>query len=150
MHASSRRWRRRTSPRSARSVYVRGHLRRYAEAVGESAAELQELYAGSAPPPPDLTRIPRGDFGKRSSPLMLPALLLLVGFALAGVLWWLLTLPRDKAQPLAGSRRHLHRAAPMPQREAARAQPQRARAALRRQRLARAVRCPPAAPRRRN
>ena len=31
----------------------------------------------------------------------------------------------------------------MPQREAARAQPRRARAALRRQRLARAVRCPP-------
>lgn len=84
-------------------VYVRGHLRRYAEAVGESAAELQELYAGSAPPPPDLTRIARGDFGKRSSPLVLAALLLAVGFALAGVLWWLLTLPRDKAQPLAAA-----------------------------------------------
>ncbi|MGN6451899.1 MAG: helix-turn-helix domain-containing protein, partial [Steroidobacteraceae bacterium] len=26
-------------------VYVRGHLRRYAEAVGESGLELQELYA---------------------------------------------------------------------------------------------------------
>jgi len=30
-------------------VYVRGHLRRYAEFIGESPAELQELYAGGAP-----------------------------------------------------------------------------------------------------
>jgi cytoskeleton protein RodZ len=85
-------------------VYVRGHLRRYAEAVGESAGELQELYTGSAPPaPPDLTRIPRGDSANRASPLVLAALLLVGGFALAGVLWWFLTLPNEKAQPLAGA-----------------------------------------------
>src|SRR5205823_14067558 len=30
-------------------VYVRGHLRRYAELIGESPAQLQELYARSAP-----------------------------------------------------------------------------------------------------
>jgi cytoskeleton protein RodZ len=85
-------------------VYVRGHLRRYAEAVGESAAELQELYAGSAPSAaPDLTRIPRGESANRSSPLLLAALLLVVGFALVGVLWWFLTLPRETAQPLAAA-----------------------------------------------
>ena len=28
-------------------VYVRGHLRRYAEAVGESPTQLQQLYADS-------------------------------------------------------------------------------------------------------
>ncbi|HEV3180862.1 MAG TPA: RodZ domain-containing protein [Steroidobacteraceae bacterium] len=85
-------------------VYVRGHLRRYAEAVGESPAELQELYAGSArPAPPDLTRIPRSDSGRRSSPLVLPALLLVVGCALAGLLWWFLNLPHESAQPLSAT-----------------------------------------------
>ena len=83
-------------------VYVRGHLRRYAEAVGESPAELQELYAASVRPvPPDLTRMPRADSGRRSSALALPAQLLLVGGALAGLLWWLLNLPHESAQPLS-------------------------------------------------
>jgi cytoskeleton protein RodZ len=86
-------------------VYVRGHLRRYAEAVGESPAQLQQLY--SANPHalrPDLTRIPRGEPEQRSSRLLLPALLLVVGFAVAGALWWLLTLPGEKARPLPADR----------------------------------------------
>ena len=82
-------------------VYVRGHLRRYAEAVGESPAQLLELYS-SAPHAarPDLTRIPHRESDERGSRLLLPALLLVVGFALAGSLWWLLTLPGEKARPL--------------------------------------------------
>ena len=82
-------------------VYVRGHLRRYAEAVGESASELPQLYASSGRTVrPDLTRIPRGQSAKPPSRMMLPALLLVVGCALAGLLWWLFTLPGEKAQPL--------------------------------------------------
>jgi len=82
-------------------VYVRGHLRRYAEAVGESATELPQLYADSSRAVrPDLTRIPRGEAIQPRSRLLLPALLLVVGCALAGLLWWLLTLPGEKAQPL--------------------------------------------------
>jgi cytoskeleton protein RodZ len=85
-------------------VYVRGHLRRYAEAVGEAPEELQDLYVNSARPAfPDLTRIPRGDSGQRSSPLMLSALLAVVGLALAGLLWWFLTLPSERARPLTGT-----------------------------------------------
>ncbi len=86
-------------------VYVRGHLRRYADALGESAAQLQELYA-QAPRPsrPDLTRIPRGQPETHGSRLLLPALLLVVGLAVAGLLWWLLTLPGEKARPLAADR----------------------------------------------
>jgi cytoskeleton protein RodZ len=82
-------------------VYVRGHLRRYAEAVGESPTQLQQLYADRPQVlPPDLTRIPRGQPEKSSSWLLLPAVLLVVGFAMAGLLWWLLTLPGEKAHAL--------------------------------------------------
>jgi len=83
-------------------VYVRGHLRRYAEAVGESPAELQELYAGSAHAlRPDLTRIPRVETPQRSSRVLPLALLAVVALAIAGLIWWLLTLPVEKAQPLS-------------------------------------------------
>jgi len=86
-------------------VYVRGHLRRYAEAVGESPAQLQQLYSSSPHPVrPDLTRIPRGEPEQHGSRLLLPALLLVVGFALTGLLWWLLTLPGEKAHPLPADR----------------------------------------------
>ena len=82
-------------------VYVRGHLRRYADSVGESADELLARYAaGTRAAQPDLTRIPRGAPTGDSAPLMLPALLLVVGCALAGLVWWVLSLPGEKAQPL--------------------------------------------------
>jgi cytoskeleton protein RodZ len=86
-------------------VYVRGHLRRYADAVGESPAQLQQLYSASPHAVrPDLTRIPRGEPDQRGSRLLLPALLVVVGFAVAGLLWWLLTLPGEKAHPLPADR----------------------------------------------
>jgi cytoskeleton protein RodZ len=85
-------------------VYVRGHLRRYAEAVGESPTALQELYSGgSQAARPDLTRIPRGEAQPPASRLLLPALLALVCLAIAGLVWWLLTLPAEKAQPLSAA-----------------------------------------------
>jgi cytoskeleton protein RodZ len=85
-------------------VYVRGHLRRYAEAVGESPLELQELYAsGTRAARPDLTRIPRSEPVPRSSPLMLLALLAVVGSALVGVVWWFMTLPGAAPQPVAAA-----------------------------------------------
>jgi cytoskeleton protein RodZ len=83
-------------------VYVRGHLKRYAELTGESAAELQDLYAGRSPAsPPDLTRIARSERPPRSSPLVLPALLGVVAMAIAGLLWWAFNLPGEKAHPVA-------------------------------------------------
>ena len=85
-------------------VYVRGHLRRYAEFIGESPAELQELYASSTQPArPDLTRTPRRDPGNGAARLVLPALLGLVAVALAVLLWRVLTTPGEKPQPLAAS-----------------------------------------------
>jgi cytoskeleton protein RodZ len=80
------------------AVYVRGHLRRYADLIGESPAELQQLYDETThTAQPDLTRIPRGEPGVDTARLMVPALLILVGFALAGILWWLLTMERAKS-----------------------------------------------------
>jgi cytoskeleton protein RodZ len=82
------------------AVYVRGHLRRYAELIGEAPAELQSLYS-AATPAPDLTRIPHHVPPARSSRLLALALLLLVGIAVVGVVWWLLTLPATKPQPVS-------------------------------------------------
>ena len=83
-------------------VYVRGHLRRYAEFLGESPSRLLELHAGGPPAAaPDLTRIPRSEAASDTSRLMLPALLVVVGFGVAGLLWWVLSMQSEKAHPLA-------------------------------------------------
>jgi cytoskeleton protein RodZ len=85
-------------------VYARGHLRHYAELVGESPTELQQLYADStraAPAQPDLTRIARGEPESDSSKLVGPAVIGLVAVGLVGVVWWLLTLSGENVQPTA-------------------------------------------------
>ena len=85
-------------------VYARGHLRRYADLVGEHYAELQSLYPATAQSQgPDLTRIPRGEPDRRSPRMVLLALLMLLGFAVAGLLWWLLALPSSKAQAVSAA-----------------------------------------------
>ena len=45
------------------SVYVRGHLRRYADFVGEAGLEMVNAYSAreASPPPPDLTQIPHAE-----------------------------------------------------------------------------------------
>lgn len=73
-------------------VYVKGHLRHYAELVGESPQALFELYSqGARIPQPDLTRIPKAlpeDAGR----LFAPAVIVVIGFAVAGTVWWVLSL----------------------------------------------------------
>ncbi len=82
-------------------VYVRGHLKRYAELVGESSRELQDLYAGLAPAArPDLTRIPRGERPAQSQRLVVPALTGILIVALAGIVWWAMTLPGERPHEL--------------------------------------------------
>jgi cytoskeleton protein RodZ len=74
------------------SVYVRGHLRRYGDFVGEPGAELVSSYTArdARPAPPDLTQIPHAE--RRADPrrLITP----LVGLSCAAVLlvaiWWVL------------------------------------------------------------
>jgi cytoskeleton protein RodZ len=73
-------------------VYVRGHLRHYAELVGESAAELQRLYADSLRPhaPPDITQAPRAARAPDPRKLARPLLVVAGGVVLAAGVWWVL------------------------------------------------------------
>src|SRR5881394_2760601 len=75
------------------SVYVRGHLRRYADFVGEPGAELVSAYTSrdAKPPPPDLTQVPHPVRRVDPRRLVMP----LAGLACAAVLmlaiWWVLS-----------------------------------------------------------
>jgi cytoskeleton protein RodZ len=85
------------------AVYARGHLRNYAELVGEQPAELQELYANSSravPVQPDLTRIAHAPVENDSS-LVGSAVVVLVTIAAIGTLWWFLNSPNEKPQATA-------------------------------------------------
>ena len=85
------------------SVYVRGHLRRYADFVGEPGAELVSSYTArdSRPPPPDLTQVPHPE--RRADPRRL--LTPLAGLACAAVLmlaiWWVLSGSRSGSSNVA-------------------------------------------------
>ncbi len=74
------------------SVYVRGHLRRYADFVGEPGAELVSAYSAreARPLPPDLTRVPHPE--RRSDPrrLITPLVGLGCALVLALAIWWVL------------------------------------------------------------
>ena len=75
-------------------VYVKGHLRHYAELVGESAEALFELYAqGTRVPAPDLTRVPK-PVPDHAGRLVAPAVVVVICFAAAGTVWWGLSLSR--------------------------------------------------------
>jgi cytoskeleton protein RodZ len=91
-------------------VYVKGHLRHYADLVGEPAAALFEQYSRSArTAPPDLTRIAKAvpnDEGR----FVVPAAAVVILFVVTGTVWWALTLwdrqwaPHPLAVPAAGAR----------------------------------------------
>ena len=83
-------------------VFVRGHLRHYAELIGEQSNELQALYASSIRVvQPDLTRIPKGEIARDPSRLVVPATVVLIAFVIAAGAWWVVTLP--KAHPPVAS-----------------------------------------------
>ena len=84
-------------------VFVRGHIRRYAELVGESALELQGLYAASAHASarPDLTRVPKADPGKPPPSRLVPGMAVVVGVALIGIIGWVLNAVNSGPAPRA-------------------------------------------------
>ena len=74
------------------SVYVRGHLRRYGDFVGEPGAELVNSYTAreARPAPPDLTQIPHAE--RRADPrrLVTPLVGLSCAVVLLVAIWWVL------------------------------------------------------------
>ena len=74
------------------SVYVRGHLRRYADFVGEPGIEMVSSYSAreAKPPPPDLTQVPHPE--RRADPrrLINPLVGLGCALVLALAIWWVL------------------------------------------------------------
>jgi cytoskeleton protein RodZ len=79
-------------------VYARGHIRHYAELVGESAADLTAMYSDlSQVGQPDLTRIVKAPSPGDSNKLVAPALLVIAVFAVAGAIWWISALSKKDA-----------------------------------------------------
>jgi cytoskeleton protein RodZ len=73
-------------------VYVRGHLRHYAELLKESAPELVGLYAASAQAgaPPDLTRMPHVKQANTwRAALVTTGLAVVIGVGLIGSIRWI-------------------------------------------------------------
>jgi cytoskeleton protein RodZ len=87
------------------SVYVRGHLRRYADFVGEPGAELVSLYTSrdSRPVPPDLTQVPQAE--RRADPrrLVTPLIGLACGAVLLAAIWWVLAGSRSGSPETASA-----------------------------------------------
>ena len=95
-------------------MYVRGHLRRYAELIGESPGELLDLYVAlHGPRRPDLTRIPRGGACAAVSALRCCRHCSASCHLRSQDLWWPLTLPhasltRSPRPPPPRHRRRQH------------------------------------------
>jgi cytoskeleton protein RodZ len=73
-------------------VYVRGHLKRYAELIGEKPGELQHEYAASRDTTvmPDLTQIAKNTPAPHHRALLLPGLAILGVIAVFGSVWGLM------------------------------------------------------------
>src|SRR5687768_13037216 len=81
------------------SVYVRGHLKRYADFVGEPGAELVSMYSTreSRAAAPDLTQVPHPE--RRADPrrLVNPLVALSSAAVLLAAIWWVLSGSRSAA-----------------------------------------------------
>ena len=82
------------------SVYVRGHLRRYADFVGEPGVELVNMYSTreSRAAAPDLTQVPHPE--RRADPrrLVMPLAVLGCAVVLLAAIWWVLAGSRSAGE----------------------------------------------------
>jgi cytoskeleton protein RodZ len=82
------------------TVFVRGHMRRYADLISEPAQPLLDLYTESTQPvAPDLTKLPKATPQSRPSQLAVPSLAVLIGFVLIGVVWWIVKALPESTTP---------------------------------------------------
>ncbi|HVY82175.1 MAG TPA: RodZ domain-containing protein [Steroidobacteraceae bacterium] len=84
-------------------VYVKGHIKRYAELVGENIQELLDAYSAAIKPVlPDLTQLPKAAHHQTDPrKLVLPSLVVLIAFALVGTVWWILQNVGKLSPPVA-------------------------------------------------
>jgi cytoskeleton protein RodZ len=87
-------------------VYVRGHLRRYADFVGENGVELVNMYNAreTRQAPPDLTQVPHPE--RRADPRRLVTPLVVAGSAavLLAAVWWVLSGSKQDAAPATAAK----------------------------------------------
>jgi cytoskeleton protein RodZ len=85
------------------SVYVRGHLRRYADFVGEPGAEMVGKYTAqeARPVPPDLTQAPHPEHRTDPRRLVTPLVGLLCAAVLMLAIWWILAGSKSTELPAA-------------------------------------------------
>lgn len=76
-------------------VFVRGHLRRYAQAMNLDAEALQQRYDSlqDSGAMPDLTRAPRALAQPDPRRFLWPAVIVAGLAVLGGILWWALSAP---------------------------------------------------------
>ncbi len=73
------------------TVYAKGHLKRYAELVGEDAQQILDQFTSITKPVlPDLTQVPKAQRPADPGKLVVPSLVVLIGLVLVGVVWWIL------------------------------------------------------------
>jgi cytoskeleton protein RodZ len=96
-------------------VYVRGHLKRYAELVGEKPDELQREYAAGRDMSvlPDLTQIPKGASPAHHRALLAPGLAILGVLAVFGSVWGIMRAYDAVSAPPAGEASTASSPAPM-------------------------------------
>ena len=71
-------------------VYVKGHIKRYSEIVGENTQELLDQHSAMTKPVlPDLTQLPKASHHADPRKLVLPSLVVLIAFAVVGTVWWI-------------------------------------------------------------
>jgi cytoskeleton protein RodZ len=87
------------------AVYARGHLRRYAELLGESPTEMESLFAQrpQSTAPPDLSRVPRPIItstrrARRPTLGLWPVAVLAGVLLIGGLVWWAIrSMPKHPA-----------------------------------------------------
>jgi cytoskeleton protein RodZ len=74
------------------SVYVRGHLRRYADFVGQPGLEMVSSYTAqeARPVPPDLTQVPHPERRADRRRLVTPLVGLSCALVLVLAIWWVM------------------------------------------------------------
>jgi cytoskeleton protein RodZ len=85
------------------TVFVKGHLKRYAELIGEQAQLIEIYNAATKPALPDLTRVPKAAPETKPGRLAVPSLVVLIGFVLIGVVWWVIKSMPDASDPEAAA-----------------------------------------------